>query len=83
MGGFSQILEWQRFFTGTLYDEVYNLSHSAVIGVEVELTSVLSVEVYKRTLFDFTDKAETDLGLATAGDEESLGMLGLGFVIHL
>jgi hypothetical protein len=80
MGGVGFMMDWQRFFTGTLSKEgVYDFSNSFKIGLTVEVNEHVGLEFYNRKLYDFSKRAQGSFGFAKNG---TVNTFGAGIIIH-
>jgi len=64
LGGFHLLLDWQKYFTGTAASEgVFPFSDSYAFGASMDLSRNFSIEVTKRTLYNFSPQSIRDSAL--------------------
>lgn len=84
LGGFHMLLDWQKYFTGTAAREgVFPFSDSYAFGVCLDLSRAFSIEVMKRTLYNFSPQAVRDTALRVESENDKVDLLSLGVVFHL
>ena len=84
LGGFHVLLDWQKFFTGTVAEQgVFALADSYALGVSLDLSKFFGIEVRSRRLFNFSDKAIQDPGLRIVSVDDTVDLLSIGASFHL
>ena len=84
LGGFHLLLDWQKFFTGTVAEQgVFPLSDSYALGVSMDLSNFFGIEIRWRNLYNFSDKAIQDPGLRIAAADDTVDLLSIGASFHL
>ncbi|MAG13653.1 MAG: hypothetical protein CMN78_03550 [Spirochaetales bacterium] len=84
LGGFHLLLDWQKFFTGTVAEQgVFILADSYAFGVSLDLSDYFAIEVRSRRLFNFSEKAIQDPGLRIASTDDTVDLLSIGASFHL
>ena len=84
LGGFHFLLDWQKFFTGTVAEQgVFALSDSYAFGVSLDLSNLFTIEVQSRRLFNFSEKAIQDPGLRITSTDDTVDLLSIGASFHL
>ncbi len=83
MGGISLIVDWQNFYTGLGYSVVDKYSDSYKYGISVDISKSFSIELYSRTLFNFSQTAiDSDL-IDIESEDDKIQVIGVGAVLHL
>lgn len=84
LGGFHLLLDWQKYFTGTAAsDGVYPFSDSYAFGVSLDLSPSFTIEVNKRSLYNFSPQAIRDSALRVESENDTVDILALGVAVHL
>ena len=60
-----------------------NFSHSYKLGVAIDVSRFVSIEVFKRSFFNFSETTLADPTFSTIIEDETLDMIGFGVVLHL
>lgn len=82
---FQIVGDWQPFYRGLGSAQgVYRFSDSWKMGLKVDLSDSFGIEVYKRTIYSFTDEAmnDPDTIFNTTPSEDGVELVGVGFLFY-
>lgn len=84
LGGFHFLLDWQKFFTGTVSEAgVFPYSDSYAYGVSLDLSDWFGIEVAQRRLYNFSEEAIADPALNVVSANDTVDLITIGVAFHL